>query len=103
MLVKIDNTPARMDADATITQLTAPITEAVPTVAIAVCATVFNALTDAALIQAFVFSLIINTFLLEYAAQYKADNCAYHRRYSGSDKHVKSLCGLFFDFLDLVC
>lgn len=60
MLVKSDRIPAKSEAEPTKPQLTAPITAAVPMVAIAVCATVLTALTLAALNHCFVFAFMWN-------------------------------------------
>lgn len=59
MDVNTDSTPASTDAEATAIQSIPPNTVAVPIVATAVCATVFNALIPAAFSHFFVFKLII--------------------------------------------
>ena len=59
MLVRIDRTPARTEAEATAVQLTSDINAAVPMVAMAVCATVRTARLSAAIQNSLLFMLSV--------------------------------------------
>jgi hypothetical protein len=78
--VKMDNTPANTDADATITQSTPPNTLAVPIVATAVCATVLIARIPAHFNHFFVLSLMLSSSLSFFAYKKGShyDRLSYH-------------------------
>ena len=112
--VAIDRIPASTDADATIFQSTAPMTDAVPIVAIKVCATVLTALTPAFLHHSFVLTLGFNTqflnilftffnlsykifssYLLKYANFHCVDKKSHQCCGKCADQRIDGFC-LFF-------